>query len=104
MKQKKQQSQIEVQEVQVQIKKPSLFKVFLLNDNETPMEFVVEVLQKVFGMTADRAMQVMYQAHSQGKAESGTFSKDVAETKVAQVAAVAKRYGHPMRCEMEEVT
>jgi len=84
------------------LKPPSMFKVMLLNDDYTPMEFVVLVLQKFFAMTRERATQVMLKVHQEGIGVCGVFPRDVATTKVQQVAAFARNYQHPLQCVMEE--
>jgi ATP-dependent Clp protease adaptor protein ClpS len=81
---------------------PKRYKVMLLNDDYTTMEFVVEVLQRFFAMELERAMQVMLKVHNEGKAVCGVYTRDVAETKVLQVSRYARQQGHPLRCEMEE--
>jgi len=83
-------------------KKPSLYKVLLLNDDYTPMEFVVLVLQKFFGMTRERATQVMLKVHREGMGVCGVYPRDVALTKVQQVAGYARKHQHPLQCVMEE--
>ncbi len=81
---------------------PPLFKVMLLNDDFTPMEFVVVVLQRYFGMDLERATRVMLQIHTQGIGVCGVFPKDIASTKVEQVASFARQHQHPLACVMEE--
>lgn len=81
---------------------PPMFKVMLLNDDFTPMEFVVLVLQKFFGMTRERATQVMLKVHREGIGVCGVYPHDIASTKVQQVAAFARRHQHPLQCVMEE--
>lgn len=81
---------------------PRLFKVVLFNDDYTTMEFVIEVLQRFFDMNRERALQIMLKVHNEGSAVCGVYSRDVAETKVAQVSEFAKQHGHPLRCAMEE--
>lgn len=81
---------------------PPMFKVMLLNDDYTPMEFVVLVLQKFFGMTRERATQVMLKVHRDGIGVCGVYPHDIASTKVQQVAAFARRHQHPLQCVMEE--
>ncbi len=83
-------------------KPPKLYKVVLLNDDYTTMDFVVEVLQTIFGMDFERANQVMLKVHQEGSAVCGVSPKDLAETKVAQVVAFARRHEHPLRCVTEE--
>lgn len=81
---------------------PPLYKVLLLNDDFTPMEFVVIVLQQFFGMDRERAMRVMLQVHTEGSGVCGVFPKDVAATKVEQVVSFARQHQHPLACVMEE--
>jgi ATP-dependent Clp protease adaptor protein ClpS len=81
---------------------PPMFKVMLLNDDYTPMEFVVLVLQKFFSMTRERATQVMLKVHREGIGVCGVYPHDIASTKVRQVAAYARRHQHPLQCVMEE--
>ena len=84
------------------LKPPPMFKVMLLNDDYTPMEFVVIVLQKFFGMTRERATQVMLKVHREGMGVCGVYPRDVALTKVQQVAGYARKHQHPLQCVMEE--
>ena len=84
------------------LRPPPMFKVMLLNDDFTPMEFVVAVLQKFFGMTRERATQVMLKVHREGIGVCGVYPRDIAGTKVQQVAAFARRHQHPLQCVMEE--
>jgi len=79
-----------------------LYRVVLLNDDYTPMEFVVDVLESIFGMERTRATQVMLEVHTKGKGVCGVFSYEIAETKVAQVMSTAKQHQHPLLCTMEE--
>jgi ATP-dependent Clp protease adaptor protein ClpS len=74
----------------------------LLNDDYTPMEFVVVVLQKFFAMTRERATQVMLKVHREGIGVCGVYPRDVATTKVQQVAAYSRKHQHPLQCVMEE--
>ena len=85
------------------LKKPSLYRVTLLNDDYTPMEFVVEILQAFFGMDREKATQVMLAVHTSGKATCGIFPRDIAETKSAQVNQCAKDNEHPLVSEIEPV-
>ena len=85
------------------IKKPPLYRVSLLNDDYTPMEFVVEVLQTFFGLDRERSTQVMLAVHTQGKATCGIFPRDIAETKSAQVNQYAQENQHPLISEIEAV-
>ncbi|MFN0299898.1 MAG: ATP-dependent Clp protease adapter ClpS [Burkholderiales bacterium] len=84
------------------VKPPPLFKVILLNDDYTPMEFVVVVLQTFFGKTREQATQVMLKVHREGMGVCGVYPKDIATTKVEQVAAYARKHQHPLQCVMEE--
>jgi ATP-dependent Clp protease adaptor protein ClpS len=84
------------------LKPPPLFKVILLNDDYTPMEFVVIVLQKFFSMTREKATQVMLKVHREGMGVCGVYPKDVATTKVEQVTGYALKHQHPLQCVMEE--
>jgi ATP-dependent Clp protease adaptor protein ClpS len=83
-------------------KPPPLFKVLLLNDDYTPMDFVVGVLQRFFGLSRERATQVMLKVHQDGMGVCGVFPRDVAATKVEQVKSYAKQHQHPLQCVMEE--
>ena len=85
-----------------QVKEPELYRVVLLNDDYTPMEFVVIVLQKFFAMSRERATQVMLKVHREGIGVCGVFPRDIASTKVAQVAGYARKHQHPLQCVMEE--
>ena len=84
------------------LKPPPMFAVYILNDDYTPMEFVVLVLQKFFGMGREKATQVMLKVHREGRGVCGVFPKDVASTKVEQVAQFSKQQQHPLQCVMEE--
>lgn len=92
---------VAVQEEKPKLKKPPLYKVVLLNDDYTPMEFVVEVLQRFFTMDREQATRVMLTVHTQGKGVCGVFSRDVAETKAAQVNQYSRENEHPLMCEIE---
>ena len=83
-------------------KRPPLFKVFLLNDDYTPMEFVVEVLQRFFALGRDKATQIMLHVHTRGKGVCGVFTREIAETKVNQVNDYSREHQHPLLCSMEE--
>ncbi len=83
-------------------KPPPLYKVLLLNDDYTPMDFVVVVLEKFFRMNREQATLVMLKVHRQGRGVCGVFTRDLAATKVEQVSAFARRHGHPLACVMEE--
>lgn len=83
-------------------KKPSLYKVLLLNDDYTPMEFVVHVLEKFFHKNRDEAYQIMMHVHQKGVGVCGVFTYEVAETKVAHVMDLARQNQHPLQCRMEK--
>ena len=82
--------------------RPPLYKVLLLNDDYTPMEFVVIVLERFFGMNQTQAFEIMLTVHKKGLAVVGVFSHEVAETKVAQVMDFARQHQHPLQCTMEK--
>ncbi len=81
---------------------PPMFKVLLLNDDYTPMDFVVGVLQRFFSLSRERATQVMLKVHQEGMGVCGVYPRDVAATKVEQVKSYAKQHQHPLQCVMEE--
>lgn len=83
-------------------KRPPLYKVLILNDDYTPMEFVVHVLERFFGMTHAQAFELMLAVHKKGIAVVGVFSYEIAETKVALVMDFAQRHQHPLQCTMEK--
>jgi ATP-dependent Clp protease adaptor protein ClpS len=85
------------------VKPPPLYKVLLLNDDYTPMDFVVVVLQKFFALSREKATQVMLKVHREGIGVCGVYPKDVAATKVEQVKSYAKQHQHPLQCVMEEM-
>ncbi|NBR27266.1 MAG: ATP-dependent Clp protease adapter ClpS [Betaproteobacteria bacterium] len=83
-------------------KLPPMFKVMLLNDDYTPMDFVVIVIQQFFSHSREKATQIMLKVHREGAGVCGVFPRDVAATKVDQVMAFARQHQHPLRCVMEE--
>ena len=83
-------------------KRPPLYKVMILNDDYTPMEFVVHVLECFFGMSSAQAFEIMLTVHKKGLAVVGVFSHEIAETKVTQVMDFARRHEHPLQCTMEK--
>ena len=85
-----------------QAKLPPLYKVLLLNDDFTPMDFVVAVLQRFFGMDREQATRIMLKVHNEGRGLAGVYPRDIAATKVEQVAAFARENQHPLACVMEE--
>ena len=82
--------------------RPPLYKVMLLNDDYTPMEFVVHVLERFFGISQPQAVDIMLTVHRKGLAVVGVFSFEIAETKVTQVMDYARRNQHPLQCTMEK--
>lgn len=82
--------------------RPPMYKVMLLNDDYTPMEFVVHILERFFGMTHAQAFEIMLTVHKKGLAVVGVYSFEVAETKVAQVMDFSRRHQHPLQCTMEK--
>ena len=85
-----------------QTKRPHLYRVLLLNDDYTPMEFVVHVLERFFNKDHDAAQRIMMHVHQQGIGECGVFTYEVAETKVTQVMDFARKHQHPLQCIMEK--
>ena len=85
------------------LERPAMYQVVLLNDDYTPMEFVVEVLRTFFGLNQERAVQVMLHVHHRGKGVCGVFTREVAETKVNQVNDYARVHHHPLLCAMEKL-
>jgi ATP-dependent Clp protease adaptor protein ClpS len=92
-----------LEEARPKVKRPSLYKVIMLNDDYTPMEFVVHVLETFFSMDREKATRVMLQVHMDGKAVCGIYTRDIAETKAAQVVDYAQQNEHPLTCEIEVV-
>ena len=91
-----------ITETKPKTKRPPLYKVMLLNDDYTPMEFVVLVLERFFGLNHAQAFEIMLTVHKKGLAVVGVFSHEIAETKVAQVMDFARRHQHPLQCNMEK--
>lgn len=91
-----------VDEARPKTKRPPLYKVVLLNDDYTPMEFVVEVLQRFFRLDRQKAVQIMLHVHTRGKGVCGVFTYEIAETKAAQVTNYAREHQHPLMCTVEE--
>jgi ATP-dependent Clp protease adaptor protein ClpS len=86
---------------ETRLKPPPLYRVILLNDDYTPMEFVVEVLRRFFGMNVETATRVMLKVHTEGKGVCGVFPKEIAETKAVQVNEYARAAEHPLLCDIE---
>lgn len=91
----------EIKKQSVKTSPPPMWRVVLLNDDFTPMDFVVMVLQDYFGLGTERATQIMLQVHTEGRAVCGIYPKDIAATKVAQVTQIARAHQHPLQCIME---
>ncbi len=91
-----------LQEAKPKLKQPPRYKVLLLNDDFTPMEFVVHILEDFFNMNREKATQIMLNVHTKGMGVCGVYSRDIAETKVELVNAYAKENQHPLKCVMEE--
>jgi len=90
-----------LQEARPKLKRPPMYKVVLINDDYTPMEFVVHVLEAFFGMTREKATHIMLNVHTQGKGICGIYPRDIAETKVVQVNDYSRQNDHPLLCTME---
>lgn len=93
---------VAVEQARPKLKRPPLYKVILLNDDYTPMEFVVHILENFFHMDREKATQVMLHVHTRGMGVCGVFTRDVAETKVSQVNEHSRANQHPLLCDMEE--
>ena len=92
-----------VEKQKPRLHKPRLYRVVMLNDDYTPMEFVVDVLQKFFNKTSDEAEFIMLTVHTAGRAVCGEYPRDVAETKVARVTRFSREHGHPLQCVLEGI-
>ena len=90
-----------LEEARPKLKKPPMYRVVLLNDDYTPMDFVVEILETIFGLERTSATRVMLEVHTKGKGLCGIYSYEIAETKVAQVMSIAQQQQHPLLCTME---
>ena len=93
---------VAVRPARPKLKPPRMYKVVLNNDDYTPMEFVVHVLEVFFRMNREKATQIMLHVHTRGKGICGVFTKEIAETKMAQVNEYSKRNDHPLLCTIEE--
>ena len=91
-----------VTETKTKTKKPSMYKVLLLNDDYTPMEFVVQILERIFHKSHEEATQIMLHVHQKGIGVCGVYTYEIAETKVNQVVDMARRNQHPLQCTMEK--
>jgi ATP-dependent Clp protease adaptor protein ClpS len=90
------------EKIRQELKKPPMYHVFLLNDDYTTMDFVVSILEKVFHKSTVEATQIMLHVHKNGKGLAGTYTREIAETKVKTVHALAREYEFPMKCTMEK--
>jgi ATP-dependent Clp protease adaptor protein ClpS len=91
-----------VQETKPKLQKPPLYKVVLLNDDFTPMDFVIDILVRFFAMSEEKATRIMLHVHTRGVGVCGVYAKDVAETKVVIVNEYSREHQHPLMCSMEE--
>ena len=91
-----------LEEARPEVKLPPMYRVVLINDDYTPMDFVIEILTTFFRMSHDRATQVMLHVHTKGKGVCGVFTFEIAETKVAQVNEYSRQSEHPLKCTMEK--
>jgi ATP-dependent Clp protease adaptor protein ClpS len=89
------------EKVRQETRQPSLYRVILLNDDYTPMDFVIYVLESVFHKPAAEAMQIMLNVHKNGSGVCGVFTREIAETKISAVHGIARKNGHPLKCVME---
>ena len=94
--------QLAVEQARPKLKKPPMYKVILVNDDYTPMEFVVQVLETFFDMGREKATQIMLHVHTRGKGVCGVYTRDIAETKVVLVNEFSRDHQHPLMCAMEE--
>jgi ATP-dependent Clp protease adaptor protein ClpS len=90
-----------LEEQQAIVKPPAMYKVLMMNDDFTPMEFVVEVLELFFAMNREQATRIMLAVHTEGRAVCGVYTRDVAETRAAQVIDYARQHQHPLMCQVE---
>ncbi len=91
-----------LQEARPKVRKPPLYKVVILNDDYTPMEFVVDVLQRFFGLSHDKATSIMLHVHTRGRGVAGIYTYEIAETKVVMVNDYAREHQHPLQSTLEE--
>lgn len=92
---------IQAKSAKPKLKKPRMYRVVLLNDDYTPMDFVVFILQELFGMRHELAVRIMVQVHNSGRGVCGTYTREIAEMKVSEVLKRARQFQHPLQCEME---
>ena len=93
-----------IEQTRPKVAQPSLYQAVLLNDDYTPMEFVIDILARFFNHNEEQATQIMLAVHTQGKGVCGTYTKDVAETKAMQVNQYARQHKHPLLCEVESAS
>jgi len=93
---------VAVAEAEPKVRHPPLYRVLLLNDDYTPMEFVVDILERFFSMNRTQATRIMLEVHTRGSGVCGVFTYEIAETKVAQVISHAREHQHPLMCTMED--
>ncbi|MBF0503002.1 MAG: ATP-dependent Clp protease adapter ClpS [Candidatus Riflebacteria bacterium] len=91
-----------IQKTRQKSKKPPMFKVFLLNDDYTTMEFVVMILEEIFDLPAAEAVRIMLHVHKNGRGLAGVYTRDIAETKVKRTHDVARKQGYPLTCTIEK--
>jgi ATP-dependent Clp protease adaptor protein ClpS len=91
-----------LQEARPKLKRPPMYKVIILNDDYTPMDFVVDVLERFFSMDRQKATHIMLEVHTRGKGVCGVYTHEIAETKVAQVNAYSRESQHPLLCTLEQ--
>lgn len=94
---------VAIQTAKPKLQEPSLYQVILLNDDYTPMDFVVEILEAFFYMNREKATQIMLAVHTEGEAVCGVYSLDIAETKMMQVNECAREHEHPLKCTIKRV-
>lgn len=92
----------QIEALRSKLQPPKMYRVLLLNDDFTPMDFVITVLQRFFSLDTEQATRIMLKVHNEGRAACGVFSRDIAATKVEQVSAFARQHQHPLACLMEE--
>ena len=93
---------LQLEEARPKLKKPPMYQVVLINDDYTPMEFVIQILEVFFNMNQEKAASIMLQVHNHGKGVCGVFSREIAETKVSQVNTYSRQSQHPLLCTMEK--
>ena len=91
-----------VQPAKPKLQRPKMYKVIIMNDDYTPMEFVVHVLETFFSLSEEKATEIMLHVHTRGKGVCGLFTYEIAETKVAQVSQFSRAHQHPLMCDLEE--